>query len=113
MSAGIPVSRHSLAWTGEEERQLRAEFEAGADLRAIALAHERTPGAICGRLVQMRLLMVYGSSYYPVRTAPWATFESVRKLMGTIDARSVAAAETAADKNAETAKRIAFARCKR
>jgi DNA helicase-2/ATP-dependent DNA helicase PcrA len=48
--------RHGLSWTAEEDDRLRAAFEVGTAIAAIAAAHERKIGAITARLIKLGLI---------------------------------------------------------
>jgi len=54
-AAGAPP-RHGLSWSAAEDDRLRAAFEAGDAIAAIASAHERKIGAITARLVRLGLI---------------------------------------------------------
>jgi hypothetical protein len=69
------VTRAQELWTAEEEGRLLAAFDAGATLGDLARAHERTPAAICSRLVRLNQL-VYNSAtgaYHKVELMPWGS----------------------------------------
>jgi len=53
--AGAP-GRHGLSWSADEDDRLRAAFQAGDAIAAIASAHERKIGAITARLVRLGLI---------------------------------------------------------
>ena len=46
---GAPL-RHGLSWSAGEDERLRAAFQAGEAIAAIAAAHERKTGAVTARL---------------------------------------------------------------
>jgi DNA helicase II / ATP-dependent DNA helicase PcrA len=54
-AAGAPL-RHGLSWSVEEDDRLRAAFQAGDAIAAIASAHKRKIGAITARLVRLGLI---------------------------------------------------------
>jgi ATP-dependent DNA helicase UvrD/PcrA len=54
-AAGAPL-RHGLSWSADEDDRLRAAFQAGGAIAAIASAHERKTGAITARLVRLGLI---------------------------------------------------------
>jgi len=54
-AAGAPV-RHGLSWSADEDERLRAAFQAGDAIAAIASAHKRKIGAITARLVRLGLI---------------------------------------------------------
>jgi DNA helicase II / ATP-dependent DNA helicase PcrA len=54
-AAGAPL-RHGLSWSADEDDRLRAAFEAGDAIAAIASAHKRKIGAITARLVRLGLI---------------------------------------------------------
>ncbi len=54
-AAGAPV-RHGLSWSADEDDRLRAAFQAGDAIAAIASAHKRKIGAITARLVRLGLI---------------------------------------------------------
>ncbi len=54
-AAGAPA-RHGLSWSADEDDRLRAAFQAGDAIAAIASAHERKIGAITARLVRLGLI---------------------------------------------------------
>ena len=54
-AAGAPL-RHGLAWSADEDDRLRAAFQAGHAIAAMAAAHERKTGAITSRLVRLGLI---------------------------------------------------------
>jgi DNA helicase-2/ATP-dependent DNA helicase PcrA len=54
-AAGAPL-RHGRSWSAEEDDRLRAAFQAGHAIAAIASAHERKVGAITARLVRLGLI---------------------------------------------------------
>jgi DNA helicase II / ATP-dependent DNA helicase PcrA len=54
-AAGAPL-RHGLTWSAEEDDRLRAAFQAGDAIAAIASAHQRKIGAITARLVRLGLI---------------------------------------------------------
>jgi DNA helicase II / ATP-dependent DNA helicase PcrA len=54
-AAGTP-RRHGLSWSAEEDDRLRAEFQAGDAIAAIASAHKRKISAITARLVRLGLI---------------------------------------------------------
>jgi DNA helicase-2/ATP-dependent DNA helicase PcrA len=54
-AAGAP-DRHGLAWNADEDNRLRARFEAGEAIVALAAAHQRKPGAITSRLIKLGLI---------------------------------------------------------
>jgi DNA helicase-2/ATP-dependent DNA helicase PcrA len=54
-AAGAPL-RHGLSWSAEEDDQLRAAFQAGDAIAAIAAAHKRKIGAITARLIRLGLI---------------------------------------------------------
>jgi hypothetical protein len=55
-------------WSLEQERQLRALFEAGNTIYEIAKTLERQPGAIRSRLMKMGLMEIDGQSLIDVPT---------------------------------------------
>jgi hypothetical protein len=58
VDASRPNSPHfaGTPWSLKEEAQLAIAFEAGASIDEIAIAHERTKGAIAARLVTLGLI---------------------------------------------------------
>jgi len=54
-AAGAP-RRHGLSWGVEEDDRLRASFEAGDAIAAIASAHKRKISAINARLIRLGLI---------------------------------------------------------
>jgi DNA helicase II / ATP-dependent DNA helicase PcrA len=52
---GAPL-RHGLSWSAGEDERLRAAFQAGEAIAAIAATHERKIGAITARLVRLGLI---------------------------------------------------------
>jgi hypothetical protein len=52
---GAPL-RHGLSWSAGEDERLRAAFQAGEAIAAIADTHERKIGAITARLVRLGLI---------------------------------------------------------
>jgi DNA helicase II / ATP-dependent DNA helicase PcrA len=52
---GAPL-RHGLSWSAGEDERLRAAFQAGEAIAAIAATHERKIGAIIARLVRLGLI---------------------------------------------------------
>jgi ATP-dependent exoDNAse (exonuclease V) beta subunit len=54
-AAGAPL-RHGLSWSAEEDDTLRAAFQAGDAIVAIAAAHKRKIGAITARLIRLGLI---------------------------------------------------------
>jgi DNA helicase II / ATP-dependent DNA helicase PcrA len=52
---GAPL-RHGLSWSADEDDRLRAAFQAGEAIAAIAAIHERKIGAITARLVRLGLI---------------------------------------------------------
>ncbi len=54
-AAGAPL-RHGLTWSAQEDDRLRAAFQAGDAIAAIASAHKRKIGAITARLVRLGLI---------------------------------------------------------
>ena len=52
---GSPL-RHGLSWSVDEDDQLRAAFQKGEAIAAIAATHERKIGAIMARLVLFGLI---------------------------------------------------------
>jgi DNA helicase II / ATP-dependent DNA helicase PcrA len=52
---GAPL-RHGVAWSPDEDERLRAAFQAGEAIAAIAAAHERKVGAITSRLMRLGLI---------------------------------------------------------
>jgi ATP-dependent DNA helicase UvrD/PcrA len=56
---GAPA-RQGVAWSAEEDDRLRAMFQHGEKVAAIANAHQRTKGAITSRLVKLGLISEYG-----------------------------------------------------
>jgi hypothetical protein len=57
---GLPP-RHGLSWSADEDDRLRAEFQAGEAIAAIAASHERKVGAITSRLVRLGLITEDGA----------------------------------------------------
>jgi DNA helicase II / ATP-dependent DNA helicase PcrA len=53
--ASVP-DRHGTAWRADEDERLRARFQAGEAIAAIAAAHQRKPGAIMARLIKLGLI---------------------------------------------------------
>lgn len=68
-----PTSRsnHGRPWTTDAFSRLRALFEQGLDLEAIAETMGRTPGAICGQLERRNLVANFGGVYYRLEPSPW------------------------------------------
>jgi DNA helicase-2/ATP-dependent DNA helicase PcrA len=56
---GVPA-RQGVAWSAEEDGRLRAMFQGGEAIAAMANAHQRTRGAITSRLVKLGLISEYG-----------------------------------------------------
>jgi DNA helicase-2/ATP-dependent DNA helicase PcrA len=54
-TVGAP-RRHGLSWSVDEDDRLRAAFQAGEAIAAIAVAHERKIGAITARLIKLGLI---------------------------------------------------------
>src|SRR5262249_50832586 len=54
-AAGAP-DRHGFAWNADEDNRLRARFEAGEAIIALAAAHQRKPGAITARLIKLGVI---------------------------------------------------------
>jgi hypothetical protein len=52
---GFPL-RHGFSWSADEDDQLRAAFQAGEAIAAIAAHHGRKIGAITARLVRLGLI---------------------------------------------------------
>lgn len=46
-------------WSEEEDQRLLGSFDAGTPVAALALAHERTSGAITSRLIRLGRLQIY------------------------------------------------------
>ncbi len=44
------------AWTEEEDERLERSYKSGSTKAELALAHERTPGAIASRLVRLGIV---------------------------------------------------------
>jgi DNA helicase II / ATP-dependent DNA helicase PcrA len=57
---GLPP-RHGLSWSADEDDRLRAAFQAGEAIAAIAASHERKVGAITSRLVRLGLITEDGA----------------------------------------------------
>lgn len=66
------LRNHGQPWTTEASSTLRALFEQGLDLEAIAETMGRTPGAICGQLERMYLVANFGGVDHRLEQAPWA-----------------------------------------
>jgi hypothetical protein len=49
-------ARHGLPWAGDEDDRLRAAFDAGDAIAAIATAHQRKISAITARLIRLGLI---------------------------------------------------------
>jgi ATP-dependent DNA helicase UvrD/PcrA len=54
-TVGAP-RRHGLSWSVDEDDRLRAAFQAGEAIAAIAATHERKIGAITARLIKLGLI---------------------------------------------------------
>lgn len=63
---------HGQPWTDECSAGLRTLFEQGLALAEIAERLGRTPGAICGQLERLRLVVNFGGVYYRLDPSPWA-----------------------------------------
>jgi DNA helicase-2/ATP-dependent DNA helicase PcrA len=57
---GAPA-RQGVAWSAEEDDRLRAMFQRGETVAALANAHQRTRGAITSRLVKLDLISAYAT----------------------------------------------------
>ncbi|MFY8042911.1 MAG: hypothetical protein ACOVOD_08280 [Rhodoferax sp.] len=62
-SAGEPTTATTTAkagkpWSDDEDQRLLADFDAGTPVAALALAHERSSGAINSRLVRLGRLQL-------------------------------------------------------
>jgi DNA helicase-2/ATP-dependent DNA helicase PcrA len=68
-AAGAPP-RHGLSWSPDEDDRLRAAFQAGAAIAAIASAHQRKIGAITARLVRLGLISEDGVVADPSLPSP-------------------------------------------
>lgn len=53
-----PPGKAGRAWSDQEDHELSAAFDTGTPLRALALAHQRSTGAIKSRLVRLGRLPV-------------------------------------------------------
>lgn len=63
--AAVPSTKNMVhTWTGEDKQQLLELFDKTQDPYTLACAMERTPTAIIGQLVHMRLLVQLGFDYY-------------------------------------------------
>lgn len=56
-SAAAP-SKAGKAWSEDEDQRLLASFDAGTQVAALALAHERSNGAITSRLIRLGRLQL-------------------------------------------------------
>jgi DNA helicase-2/ATP-dependent DNA helicase PcrA len=68
-AAGAPL-RHGLSWSPDEDDRLRAAFQTGAAIAAIASAHQRKIGAITARLVRLGLISEDGVVADPSLASP-------------------------------------------
>lgn len=75
----LPVN-HGQPWTDESSAGLRALFERGLALDEIAEKLGRTPGAICGQLERLKLVVNFGGVYHRLEQRPWADLR--RKSVG-------------------------------
>jgi len=55
---GAPA-RHGASWSGDETERLRARFQRGETIAAMASAHQRKPGAITSQLIKLGLISAY------------------------------------------------------
>ena len=73
-------ARSGMAWTTEEDDQLRREFNTYEELGAVVVAHERTVAAVLTRMMHLGLLVNIGNLYYRVYQDPWASYASAKML---------------------------------
>lgn len=72
-----PPARRNLTWTKEEDEALAAEFEQGLQIRAIALRHRRSLGAIRSRLLHLGHT---AQSARPIMTSPPSELRSIAEI---------------------------------
>lgn len=62
-------ANHGATWTEEHLRALQIEFEQGASIETLAHHHQRTQGAIAGKLVALGLLINRWGEYHKIEKA--------------------------------------------
>lgn len=82
-------ARSGMGWSPEEKAELEFDFRQGASIDRLADQHERSGGAICSMLCQVRLLVRDDVHHCWVRreVTPYITWREVAEYE--IDERSI------------------------